>query len=407
MKKHFLLIALTDFSIRAPITLVLLQFIDYYSNFFTQVIFAFLLLVIGQIVGAIAYPVGGWLGDRAKKTKYGRFKPFFIISIPVAITLILASIPLQGLEIGLFIFYCIFLVGFFFLWRIIYPNFVSYYTSITTEDERLELAFLLNIADILAIVVGLALPLVLPISLDYFSYALAIFMACSCLLLYKFGKSEPEDVHEVIGTGNIIESMKKVFNIKNYKTFIIHTFFAYLAYGTLYSWTILYLDSFNLTNLDYMIFFPVLFGIIGVVIILIIKFYKKNHLDRLIISGLISGISFPFLLIFGTTVVGMVIAMAFVLTGLILWLIYWYTIQMKLGEQNKEVQTSFFGVNAFISVLAPPISTLIVGLFIQFLNPINFWIWNGNFGYCFTGVYGGIAFLMSWFTAKKIELKKE
>ncbi len=73
MNKNFMLIGFTNFAIKTAITLVLMQFINYYFNFFPLQAIAFGIVATGQFVGALAYPIGGYLGDRTQ-TRFGKYK---------------------------------------------------------------------------------------------------------------------------------------------------------------------------------------------------------------------------------------------------------------------------------------------------------------------------------------------
>ena len=75
---------------------------------------------------------------------------------------------------------------------------------------------------------------------------------------------------------------------------------------------------------------------------------------------------------------------------------------MKLGEQNKEMQSSFFGLLAFMTVLSPAMSTYII-MGLSLLNVYSIGIWVNNLGFCVSGVIGGIGFFLGWFMLKYME----
>lgn len=407
MNKNFILIGFTDFCTRTAITLVLLQYANYYFNFFPLQAIAFGIVATGQFVGALAYPIGGYLGDKIE-TRFGKYKPFFLLSIPCAIFLILASFPwfiqplFAGNVVGIFIFLIISVILFFFTWRISYPNFVSYFTCTSDDDERLQLSFTLNIADILSIVISLMAPLILYIWFEFYGIIFAILTILSSLLLFFYGKEEPKNIECADPAPSMFKSFSNVMKVHNYKIYIYASFFANLGYGCLTALLVPYLESFNLGITDYLITFPILITIVGLYIILFMKFFEKNDLNRLRFSLLVGGIGFPTLLILGINFYGALITFAMLLCGAVGFLIYLYTTQMRLGEQNKEMQSSYFGLLSFMTVLSPAISTyLIMGL--SFLNIYSIGIWINNLGYCLAGIIGGIGFILSWILLKYIE----
>lgn len=402
-----MLIGLTDFSIRVAIVLVLMQYANYYFNFFPLQLIAFGIVGTGQLVGALAYPIGGYLGDRTQ-TRFGKYKPFFLLSIPCAIFLILASFPwflqpiFAGNIVGIFIFLIITVVLFFFTWRISYPNFVSYFTCTSSDEERLNLSLTLNMCDIMAMVIALIAPLILNIWFEWYGIIFALLMVVAYLLLFFFGKDEPKDIERVEAAEGMFKSFSNVMEIHDYKVYIWTSFFANLGYGMLTALVVPYLASFDLGTMDYLIAFPVLIVIVGTYLVLFMKFFKKNDLTRLRFSLLIGGFGFPTLLLLGINFYGAIISFGIVLCGAVGFLIYLYTTQMKLGEQNKEMQSSFFGILAFMTVLSPAMSTYII-MGLSLLNIYSIGIWVNNLGFCLAGVIGGIGFLIGWYMLKHME----
>ena len=407
LNKNFALIGFTDFAIRTAITLVLMQYANYYFNFFPLQAIAFGIVATGQFVGALAYPIGGYLGDRTQ-TRFGKYKPFFLLGIPAAIFLIMASFPwfirplLGGNIVGVFLFLIISVILFFFTWRITYPNFVSYFTCTSEDEERLQLSAILNMADILSIVIALIAPLILTIWFEFYGIIFAVLMIVAYVLLFLFGKEEPKDIECVDSGESMFKSFGKVMDIHNYKIYIFTAFFANLGYGSLTALVVPYLDSFNLTTMHYIIAFGILICVVGAYLITFMKIFEKNDLKRLRFSLLVGGIGFPTLLFFGVNFWTALITFSIVLCAAVGFLIYLYTTQMKLGEQNKEMQSSFFGILAFMTVLSPAMSTYII-MGLSFLNIYTIGIWVNSLGFCLAGVIGGVGFLLGWFLLSKIE----
>ena len=88
-------------------------------------------------------------------------------------------------------------------------------------------------------------------------------------------------------------------------------------------------------------------------------------------------------------------------------LIFSYAIMMDLGQQVPRKESLFVGVYASIQVFSAPLAAIIVGALIQYVNPINVWIWNGNLGYGMAGVIGGIGFFISYLFMRKVNYEEK
>lgn len=445
MRRSFILIGITEFGARTAITAVLMQYAPYFMQFFlipglpsaTQTFIAralaWTIIMVAQFIGAFSYPIGGSLGDRTK-TKYGKYRPFFLLGIPCGIALVFAGFPafLQLIFAGnvpiSFIFLLIMVIIFFVTWRLTLPNFMSYYTYCIDESEKRELSGVLNIADVGSILVAFMIPMVFDqVPFEIFSYIFAAMVLIPYLLLFFLGPDEPTECLERTGEPSLIKSIKQVVNKRYLRLFVLSAFCFNFGYSMFSTFIIDYLKTFSLAVFDLLLALGALMLVIGVFVIIFLRLTKnKSHLKTFRVSLLFISCVFPLLLILGPVNLGIprmylfFVALIVILMGMISFLLYSYVIIIDLSNIHPEIKSSFMGVYNFFAVLAQPVATLIyifLGIFNTFpvfplwlnLYPImdiggtTIIAYTYVFGYCLVGIVGSFGFLGSYLILRRLD----
>ncbi len=421
-----------------------MQYAPYYANFLVPfglplavrsqiaTMIAWSIILISQFVGAIAYPIGGSIADRTK-TKYGKYRPFFLLAIPSAIALLLGGYPallrplFMANIVAIYIFLLVMCITFFITWRMAFPAFMAYYTNCFDESEKRTLSVVLNGGDIGAIILAFIIPVMIAdfVDIEVFSYIFAAMTIIPYLLLFFFGSKEPKEVIERPPEPSMSESLAKVLRQKHLKVFIIATFFFNFGYMMISNFLVDYLETFGLSFVQYLIYFGILIISVGAFAVIFLKKTKDApHLSTFRKSLLFMGCTLPLILIFGamnwgffTRDMQIILALIIILMGVIGYLIYSYVVLIDLANMHPGIKGSFMGVFNFIGVLAQPVATVVyIGLQVFNLFPV-FPLWaipypvadgiTYVFGYCLVGIVSGLGFLASYIILGRLEYEEK
>ncbi|MHA1799082.1 MAG: MFS transporter [Candidatus Helarchaeota archaeon] len=413
-------------------TTLMVSIVFHYPTYFMTEIFAnvgqigwlisFLIPTIGLGIGAIAYPISGHLSDNLI-TKHGKRRPFFFLAIPCGIAFAFVSLPTfirpiigftpTNYMIG-FIFILIAYIIYALSWRFVQCPFLALFVDITEPEERIKSSIFLNMCDLAGTGVGILIPLFMPLEIS--GYIFGAMYSISFIIAFALGPKEDLKLMKTKEEEkkSFVESFKEILSFDVYRNYIISAFFFVLAFQLAINFIMPYLNFVGLQVMDLASYALILLLMCGLLFFVFSKLAKnKGKIYTFKFSLLWGAICFPLLLFVGVfnwgpfTVVHQIVLVAiFIAGGIIGLIIFQYAIMMELGKLKPKMESSFVGIFSSITVFSAPLATLIIGFSLSFFNPITVLIWNGNLGFSMIGVFGGIAFFVSYLFMRLVKYKE-
>ena len=184
---------------------------------------------IGKIVIAVAGFLMGYISD-VTVTRWGRRKPFVAIGAPLlAISFVLYFTPqyfmATGDQLGLFVYAAIFNSLFHFAYAFLLTPFQSWMPEITGPSERVGLARVQNISNLISNAIGVLLSFALPSLLsnpyDWRLLAILVGLASAEVLLYIPSILLVPRGLKVAPRSKIVRELKIVMSNQNYMRWLL------------------------------------------------------------------------------------------------------------------------------------------------------------------------------------------
>jgi len=428
-------------------TILMTAITFHYQNYYMETLFVgntyanlltFLVPTISLLIGAFAYPVSGHLSDKLK-TRFGKRRPFFFLAIPCGISFMLVSLPafvqvMLNFTVNFlsgYIFILIFYIIFISCWRFVQCPFLALFVDVTKPEERVKASIFLNMCDLAGTLIGIGLPLILDFSMvkdslssflgsynsiEISGYIFGFIYIIAFMIAFILGPREDlksinqENGSDKKGKG-FLSALKEILKIPTLRNYIISAFFFVFCFNMAFYYLMPYLNSLGLTSSEIMMNAIPLFLFVLLLFFIFSRISKSwGKIKTFKISLLWGAVGTPFLLIIGVTnlgpltIVHQLMILFIIISGSIVGLlIFQYAVLMDLGKLVPLKESTFVGVYSSIIVFSGPLATFIIGLLTQYLNPINFWIWNGNLGYASIGIVMGIGFLISYIFMKRVD----
>ncbi len=348
-------------------------------------IFSFLVIAISFTAGAITYLFAGYLSDRTN-TRWGKRRPYFLLVIPSGIAYIVLGFVFSLSVISIFIVLSLMATIYAVLYRLEYCAYWSLYMDLTAPEERVTTSLIFNLFGTIGTVGALIIAAVIevPVLEEGFPFIIitvvvGLIFIGTVLFAFFFGPREDlSKIQEAPQTDNMIQTLKRTISDRNFRYYLLASFFFVLGY----SMSVLVLMPFlRSQSIDLLLLLPFLLP--GT----IFYFYLFNRLAKN--RGKLQ--AFKFSLLIGLCIIPFTIFLllgsgaflfvsVFLIISIILFVViailtYQYAILMDLSPTGQEA--TYSGVYLFVIVIPIPISSVVVGPILQFLT-FDYLIWQGG-----------------------------
>ncbi len=229
----------------------------------------------GKLIIALSSVVAGYLSDHFIFRKFGRRKPFIVIGAPaLALSFILLFTPFLWISID-----ATWVVS---LWLIVFTSAVNFFygflttpyqawmPEITTENERIEVSSLQNIANLIGVSIGFGFSFILAALLKELGMGpIGIFILTISVLIFSFLEVLgylpsvlliPEGTYHITQP-TLIEEIRIVSKNKTYTNWLGIQGLFWMAITILMTLVLTFIDEIlNLQGIEFLIFGSLMFG---------------------------------------------------------------------------------------------------------------------------------------------------